>query len=44
VKYSKSAGKLYYILSDVLDFIKENQVAAISQQSKFSSANNKILK
>jgi hypothetical protein len=37
VKYSKTAGKIYYILSDVLDFIKENQVTAISQQSKFSS-------
>ncbi len=42
VKYSKTAGKIYYILSDVLDFIKENQVAAITQQSRFSSSHNNL--
>ncbi len=41
LKFSKTAGKIYYILSDVLDFIKENQVLPIHHQSKFSSSNNK---
>ncbi len=35
IKFSKSGGKIYYILSDILHFIKENEVQTINSQSKF---------
>jgi hypothetical protein len=35
IKFSKSGGKIYYILSDILHFIKENEVQTINSQSNF---------
>lgn len=35
ITYSKSGGRIYYKLSDVLDFINKNQVKAINTLNRF---------
>lgn len=36
ITFSKAGGKIYYRLSDVLDFIKKHEVTAISLQNRFT--------
>lgn len=34
IRYYKSGGKIYYFLSDVLEYIKRNAIPSIYEQSK----------
>ena len=42
ITYSKSGGKIYYLLSDILKFISSNQVKAISERNRFNILSIKI--
>ena len=42
ITYSKSGGKIYYLLSDVLDFIKKNEIKSVDVTTTIFKSKNQF--
>lgn len=42
ITYSKSGGRIYYRLSDILKFIELHEVKSLNQQNRLNQSTNKI--